>query len=238
MAGFFEFVQVCFSSFNLPFTVGLIGIFLYWILFIVGAVGLDDVDVDMDLDVDADVDLDLDVDADVDVDVDAGTAGDVGSGASSFWVSFLRFFNVGDVPIMVLASVLVASLWTISLLGNYYLNRGNSVLIALGLLAANFVLSLLITKVVTAPIRHFFKHANSGTEAPAKIVGKTCIITTGEVSPKFGAAQIQPEDGPPIALNVRCSEGTILRKGDEAVVTDHDPEKNTYTVIPFNLEVS
>lgn len=233
MTGFLEFVQLCFQPVNLPFTVGLIGIFVYWLLFIIGAVGLEALDLDVDLDMDADLDADIDVDVDADIEADAGDA--IANGPA-FWISFLRFFNVGDVPMMILLSSFAFSTWAFSLLGNYYLNPTGTVWISLVCLLPNMVLSLLITKVVTTPVKHLFKHATAGGEAPMKIVGKTCLVTTGEVTPTFGQAQIQLEDGPPVTLNVRCSEDKSLVKGQEAVVIDHDEEKNTYRVIPFNLE--
>lgn len=235
MTGFLEFVQLCFQPLNLPFTVGLIGIFVYWTLFIIGAVGLEaldlDVDLDTDIDVDADVEIAAELDADADVDVN-----EMAANGPAFWISFLRFFNVGDVPMMILLSSFSFTTWAFSLLYNSYFNDEGATWIALVCLIPNLVLSMMITKIVTTPAKLLFKHATTGGEAPMKIVGKTCIVTTGEVTPTFGQAQIQLEDGPPVTLNVRCSEEKSLVKGQEAVVIDHDKDKNTYTVIPFNLE--
>jgi hypothetical protein len=247
MNEFIEFLKICFITANVPFTVMLGAVFIYWIMFIIGAVGLDTFDLDMDMDLDADVDVDLDldmnVDASADVDMDAemdvdgelaGTGG--GTAGGSLWVSVLRFFNVGDVPLMVLVSVLVFSSWAMGVLGNYYLNprltTGRSAL----LLAPVLFLSLLVTKVVTMPIRKLFSHANAGVEAPTQMVGKTCIVTTSEVTSTFGQARLVRE-GPPITLNVRCAESHSLSKGDEAVITEHLEKTNTYMVIPFNWEV-
>ena len=235
MTGFLEFVQLCFQPVNLPFSVGLIGIFVYWTLFIIGAVGLEALDLDVDLDTDIDVDADVDIGADLDADVDADV-GDMPGNGPAFWISFLRFFNVGDVPMMILLSSFAFTAWAFSLLSNYYFNPGGAAWLSLVFLIPNIVLSMLITKIVTTPVKHLFKHATAGGEAPMKIVGKTCIVTTGEVTPAFGQAQIQLDDGPPVTLNVRCSEDVSLVKGQEAVVIDHDEEKNTYQVIPFNLE--
>ncbi len=101
----------------------------------------------------------------------------------------------------------------------------------------NLIVSLFVTKLATAPIRIVFKHANAGIAAPIKIVGKTCVITTGTVTPTSGQAEI-PQEGAPITLNVRSQEGQRLTKGMEAIVVEHDEEKNTYVVVPFNFEVS
>ena len=94
----------------------------------------------------------------------------------------------------------------------------------------------LLTKAVTSPFRYLFGKANSGIAAPIRIVGKTCVITTSEVTPRFGQAQMEQE-GAPITLNVRCRADVRLGKGDEAVITEHDTDTDTYFVYPFDLEV-
>ena len=144
--------------------------------------------------------------------------------AAALWISLLRFFNVGDVPLMVLVSVLVFTMWTIAILGNHYFNPDMDTTRSLILVIPNLVLSLLVTKVVTTPIRHLFRHANAGVEAPLQMVGKTCIVTTGEVTSKFGQAEIARE-GSPVTINVCCPDGQVLKKGDEAVITEHIAEK-------------
>ena len=216
-----EFVQLCLTPVNVMFSLLLIGVFIYWGLFILGAVGLDLMDLDLDLDLDSDVDTDINATG--------------GQSSSSAFVSFLRFFNVGDVPMMVLLSVLIFSLWAVSIISNFYFNPGFSVLISVALFIPNFIASLFVTKVMTIPFCRLFHQANLGISAPTQILGKTCVITTSEVTPKFGQAQIT-QDGPPITLNVRCSDGSSFSKGDEAVITGHDKDTDTYQVVPFDLE--
>ena len=237
-----EFLQLCFSPINVVFTILLGGVFLYWTMFLVGAVGLDlfHVDVDADLDWDAHVDVHA---PNVDVHApDVGSAHGGGHDAhmhghgSSGFVSVLRFFNVGDVPLMILVSALVGTMWAVSVLSTHYLNPQQSLLRAILWLVPNLLLSLLLTKAVTSPFRYLFGKANLGIQAPTKIVGKTCIITTSEVTPKFGQARIEQE-GAPITVNVRCRADATLAKGDEAVITEHDTDNDTYFVYPFDLEV-
>ena len=235
IASMFEFLQLCFSPINIIFTTLLGGVFLYWTMFLVGAVGLDLFDID------ADVDVNVDVDADVGA-PDVGSAHGGGHDAhlhghgSSGFVSVLRFFNVGDVPLMILVSALVGTMWAVSILSCHYFNPQKSLLGAILWFVPNLLISLLFTKIVTSPFRYLFGKANLGIQAPTRIVGKTCVITTSEVTPKFGQARIEQE-GAPITLNVRCSADVTLHKGDEAVVTEHDTDTDTYFVYPFDLEV-
>ena len=61
-----EFLQECILPVNLPLTI-LMGLVLsYWLMVIVGVLGLDVIDLDLDLDADVDLDLDTGVDAEVD----------------------------------------------------------------------------------------------------------------------------------------------------------------------------
>ena len=46
------------------------------------------------------------------------------------------------------------------------------------------------------------------------------------------------QEGAPLTLNVRSQDGQRLTKGMEAIVVEHDEEKNTYVVVPFNFEVT
>ena len=65
-----ELLQACVSLANLPYTILLGLVLLYWVSVIVGVFDLDSGTPDMD----ADADLDMDADADVDMDADARSA--------------------------------------------------------------------------------------------------------------------------------------------------------------------
>ena len=247
-----EFLQLCFAGINIPFTLALILVFFYWCLFIIGAVGLDSLDVDLDvadLDVGADLDVsadlaDLEVSTDV-ADVGADVAGDGDAGgdmdvhgqAPSLFVWLVRFFNVAEVPIMIWATFFAFFMWAGAILGTHYFNPQMGLLLAVLVFIPNFIVSLFLTKLATSPFEFAFKKANSGIAAPIRIVGKTCIITSGKVTTKTGQAEF-PLKNSPLTLNVRAKEGAELKKGMEAVVVSHDEEKNTYVVVPLNLGVS
>ena len=97
-----DFLQLCISPIILPFTI-LMGVaMLYWLTFIFGAVSLDTFDIDYDPDVGGDLDVDCDVDGHT-------------SGGGAL-MSFLKLFNVGDVPIMILITTLVVVMWAVAML--------------------------------------------------------------------------------------------------------------------------
>lgn len=239
-----EFLSLCVAPVNLLFTVMLVGVVCYWAMFLAGAVGLDlfDADVDLDLDTDIDVDLDLDVDVDAEIDVDTGGTEmdhgtDGGGRAAGVVFSLLRLIGVGDVPVMVLISAIVGSLWAVSILSSHYLNPDLRWVVALLWFVPNLVLSLVLTRFVTWPASYIFQKSNVGVAQPTKMLGRTCVITTSTVTESFGQAQFVL-DGAPITLNVRCrSDGKPLRKGDEAIILDRVEEQGVYIVVPFELEV-
>jgi len=216
----------------------------YWSMFFIGMVGLDvldDLDVDLDGDV-VDLDIDADLDIDPDMDVDAGADGEAEiNGRSGWFVPLLKFMDVGDVPLMVLLTALVGSIWAVSILSSYYFNPGLHWLTALVWLVPDFIVSLLITKVMTFPAGYVFKKTNSGIEKRTRIIGRTCTVTTSVVTDKRGQAEIRVDDAAPITLNVRCRSGSErkpLSKGDEALILELVEDKGTYIVVPFDLEVN
>ena len=236
-----EFLQLCLAPVVLPFTVMMIGIFGYWALCIAGFVSTDlfDVDWDLDVDIDADVELDFDMDADLDVDVDGDfdVDGDVDGAGLPSWLSVLQFFNVGEVPVMILLSVLVFTAWSLSLILNTQWNPTLKTGVGLLLAIPNFLASPLITKLLTAPFASVFRRAKSGIAKPTKIVGRTVTVTTGKVTTTFGQAELNDNQVVPVTLNVRTREGENLGRGDEALVIERDDSNDTYLVVPFDLGI-
>jgi hypothetical protein len=229
-----EFLSLCVAPVNLLFTVMLIGVMFYWAMFLTGAVGLDLFEGDLDLD--PDVDLDLDVDVDPEADLDGLT--ESGGRSASVVFSLLRLLGVGDVPVMVLLSAIIGSLWAVSILSSHYLNPDLHWLIAIVWFLPNLLVALVLTRFITWPASYIFHRSNLGIAQPAKILGRTCTITTSTVSESFGQAEFEHE-GATVTLNVRCqSESSPLRKGDEAIVLDFVEDKRVYIVVPFDLEVT
>lgn len=221
-----EFIHECTNLVNLPFTILAVLVCLYWIFVILGVVGFDAFDIDLDTDWDADFDTDLDMDGSYDA--DAG-------GETSFSVGVLKFFHLGEAPLMLILSVFIIAMWASSVLANHYLNNETSWMMAALLFGPNVIISLIISKLILLPIVPIFRLMSSGEATRMKIVGKTCLITTEEVSEKFGQAEIA-QDGPPIVINVRVKKGDFVTKGDVAIVYSYDESDNTYQVKPVYAE--
>ncbi len=208
-----EFFQASISLVNLPFTVLLVLIILYWLTVIFGAVDIELFDFDIDLD--SDVDMDMDVDA-----------------PGGFFHSILSLLNVGEVPFIVVMSVMILCGWCISMLSNHYLNVDQSLLISAGLLVPNLIVSLIVAGLVTRPLRRVFSTL-SDDEKHQKVLRKVGVIITSEVNATFGQMEIETK-GAPVVINVRTLGETILKKGDKALVCKQDKEKGIYFIEKYN----
>ena len=220
-----EFITAAFSSVNIVFTVLLLLMGLYWITVILGVLDVNLFEIDLP-------DSGLEADADLDADIDANA---VPSGSLR---SFLHFFYIGEVPTMVLASVLILSLWSFSMLGNYYFNPKGSMIVAIPVFLGNLVASAFVMKLFAMPLRRVYMMLNKDYNAPGDVVGRIGKVTTTRVTQdKMGQVEV-PTKGAPIILNVLSQDDHQFALGDEAVVVSKDSERGTYTIAPVDLEKS
>ena len=211
---------------NLPFTILLGLVVLYWVLYLLGALGSDVLDF-MGLDLDGDVDLDVDADVDADVDVSAGSSG-------SLLAGFLHFFYVGELPVLMIFSVLILSMWTLSMVINRLLHNA-SVWVAMLLFIPILLGGLVITKSMIMPFAPWLRKVFDQTSDRIEVVGKTCTISSVEATEQYGQAELTTE-GAPLLLNVKAKEGITLIRGDEAIVYEYDKAQNTYLVAKFDID--
>ncbi len=210
-----ELFELSVSGANLPFTILLGLVLVYWVGVILGALDLELFDFDLDLGGDADVDADV---------------GGVGGGG----MALLQFFHVGTVPLSILLSFFILSLWIISVVANYYLGNG-SVLVVLLLLVPNLIASLFVTKLFTLPICALFRKLETESHELEVVVGKICTVKTSRVDPRTGQAEVETS-GAPLLLSVRTRDGEVLERGDEAIILEHDKENSVYMVKKLDIE--
>jgi len=197
VTGFFE---TCLRWPIVPATILVVFSCIYWLLVILGALDIDVLDFDLDFDADADSIL--------------------GFG----WVG-MRFLNLGEVPLMLWLSLFGLSWWTFTLLVDQDMPQDDWLPILL-VIVRNIGIALVLTKLLTQPLRGRFEHKEPN---PTKeMIGRTCLVTTSEVTETFGHAECQVE-GAPLLLQVRSRAGT-LHKGDVAVIVDFDSENHLYYV--------
>jgi hypothetical protein len=199
----FEFIMEILRPVNLPATLLLGFVVAYWLMVILGAVGVDSLDIDTDVDA------------------------DVGSGGGPLMAAF-EFFYLGEVPLTILFSIFALLFWIVTIISNHYFNANWSWVVALYLFIPCLVASLLATKVAVLPMVPFFRSIAAESNAQQELVGKSARVTTSELTDAFGQIEIT-HDGPPIVLNAR-SRGARFTQGDTVEIASFDAETNTYLV--------
>ncbi len=222
-----ELLHEAFRLINFPFTLLLILVVGYWSLVALGALGGPTPDADLDVGGDAHIDHDLDVDT-MHHHVEGHHSAHGQADGGSWWHGALKFVNLGDVPAMVVLSVLILSLWTFGIVANAYWTGGSNVLAA-SFLALNFVVSAFVTRYVTMPLKPLFRLLNKQYDESIHIVGRACRISTSEATPDFGQAEITT-DGAPIVINVRTLNDAVLARGEIAVVVREDEERRIFFI--------
>ena len=226
-----EVWQASIAPANLALSILLALCLLYWVAIILTGLGVDV--------------LDFDLDALDDVSVDAGDAPDLPGGAghgggmahAGLGIAVLKFFHVGTVPVMVLISVLLLSMWTMAVLLHPIVGAWTALLQVLMLLAY-LAAGLVVTKIGTLPLRRLFAKLREDEEHQAvneDLVGKLCHITAAAGDDR-GQAEIDT-GGAPLLINVRAHGGVTLAKGDPAVVVDYNRQSNLFIVRPFQEAV-
>ena len=209
-----EFIDAILNPINLVLTI-LLGMFvLYWVSVCLGAIDMDALDVDLDVDLDADADLD-------------------GSHHAIPGSGFLRFFNLGEVPLMVLLSVFVLVLWAVGVASHRYIG-GWSVLMQLLVLLPMILAAALLTKLATAPLKKVFRELEASQHTgEIDFIGMRCTVASLSLDQRHGQVEVQT-DGSPIKLSAYLeSEHAALQRGDEAVIVSHDKERGVYRVRGF-----
>ena len=210
---------------NLPLTVLLGLVLLYWLSVIFGALDMDSFDVDMDADIDVDIDADVDVDADVDADAHI-------EGLGSFLI-FLNFFNFGRAPFMVVLSVLIVVMWMAAMLATHYLTFGSQWL-ALAFYVPNLIVSLFVTKFVTIPFALIFQHLKKDPLAVESVEAMMCTLLSDTDGERLAQGEVVVPGGAPYRVNVKSRPGAVLHRGDQVLIIEKNVERGFYYVEPID----
>lgn len=247
-----EIFDLSFSPANVFPTILLLFVVLYWVVFLFGMLDLSfmDIEVGGGADVDADVDIgfdkdihighDMDVDVDHDIDVDAGKdiakdfAGQGQTPSGGFKI--LHFLNLGDIPFMIFFSFFALFYWAAAILGNHYLAIDGGALMVAGVLTGGFVLSLLLAKLFTQPMRKLFREMGKGDEL-VRLVGKLCTLELSVEGNRLGQAVVVAGDKH-MLINVRSENGDRIPSGVRCLIVEREPDSDIFRVQRFEIEES
>ena len=232
-----EFLHEIVNYVNLPVTLLLIMMLLYWLMIIVGVFGFDAVDLDFDADIGIDGDFGIDMDADVGVDA-AGTpqaasnfgGGSTTTGNEGVFRAVFEYFYLGEVPLVIIGSFFVFYFWILTITTNHYFNSDQSFLFAFLFLIPNCVVSLIAMRYTMIPFSVIFRKPPPEDKTREALLGKLGVVTTSEVTESFGQIEVQRNNDVELRLNVRTNPGKRLGKGDAAKIVSYDHADGTFLV--------
>jgi hypothetical protein len=212
-----EVIATYFNAVNLPATVLLLLVTLYWLMVIFGAFDLGALDFDLGWEPVSPTDGVPDI---------AGAA----AGAGGLFKAVLGFFYLGRVPTIALLSVFALIFWLGTVLINQWINPTADVLRGILSWAPVALGSLLLTRLVFWPLLPLFDemHRRHG-EIENTLVGKLATVATSEVTETFGQVVIE-QQGPPIVLNARAAPLDRFTRGQVVQILSHDSQTNTYLI--------
>lgn len=217
-----ELYQQSITAYTLPATVVLILCIIYWAFVMLGALDIDALDFGGPAE-GADLDIDLDVDVDSDLD------GPPSSSSGGWWHQVLDFFNLVEVPAMVVLSILSLSVWFLQVNLNSAFNTEHVMGLGFLLLMGSLTASAFITKFVTKPLVPLFARLNHG-EDQIEIIGQEGIVKSLRVDEEFGQVEVI-KSGAPLLLNARTAEGAEpIENGVHVLIYREDKEKGIYIV--------
>jgi hypothetical protein len=164
-------------------------------------------------------------------DGDVGDGDDSGQGALAAIMSAL---HLRSAPATVIFSLIITFAWLVSVVTMQVVTRAApgwaGPLLSLGVLLGSLMIALPLTSFAARPLAKVFapKHA----PVKSDFIGRTCTVRTGSVSAKFGEATVQ-DGGAGLVLRVRVEDGKVLGRGEQALIVDYDPERETYLVEPM-----
>ncbi len=163
----------------------------------------------------------------------AGADGaDGGADVEGHEPSILASLKLRSVPVTVVVSLIVIFAWMLSTMamqacGSLPLNR---FVVGAIVLPISALLALPLASIAVRPLARFFAHTQARTHQD--LVGKTCQVRTGSADGRFGEATIT-ERGSDLVVRVRI-DGQALKRGQDAIITGWDHERDAFTVEPLD----
>ncbi|MEM7243946.1 MAG: hypothetical protein AAF533_01310 [Acidobacteriota bacterium] len=158
-------------------------------------------------------------------------AGEASSGGA---LGLMTTLGLKGIPCSVTGTVVVMLAWAACAMAMQALTGrlpGGWVFTALAtaISLAALMLGVLGAAVLLQPLRPVFQ--TKGARSVSAFVGKTCTVTTGEVTETFGQAELF-DDEEALLVQVRSDPSNELKKGSTALIYDHDPKREVFLVVP------
>lgn len=195
---------------NLPLTILLGLVILFWLFTLIGAFSVDSIEADLDTDGDGMIDH----------------IGDISA-------AMLRMVNAGSVPVTVVLSLLILMMWLVSITLNYYFNPTQNVLFCVLFFIAAFIGGVIATKLITQPLVPFMRKLKEAENA-APVIGEEGIVRSISIDSTYGQVEVPRPDGAPALLNARLGhDAAAVPRGTPVIVVSLDESTGVYLVRPL-----
>lgn len=197
-----ELIKNALTGVNIIPTVILGLVLLYWITVIICVIEFDLLDFDFDVDMDSEV-----------------------------FQGLLVFLNLKEIPFMVVMSILSLVFWILSMM-LYRLPIEPGGFINGLILIPILIISLLITKVATNPLKKLFKrNYEEGIDHDGVVIGQLVTLVSSIKDGRLGQGEIL-RDGASLLINVKAEkEEETFDKNEVAYVYRKDDDRNIYYII-------
>lgn len=190
--------------YNLPFTILLGMVVLFWLISLSGILGINALD------------------------ADPGSAVDGDFNPSDVPSSMLRVVNAGYVPLTVVLSILIVVMWIMSIALNFYFNPGQKILLAFGIFLISFIVGVIATKIITQPLVPLMRKLKEAENA-APVIGEIGVVRSIQLDSEYGQVEVQRPGGAPALLNARLGpDAQPLSRGATVAILSMDPASGVY----------
>ncbi len=201
------FFDIVLSFPTVVFTCFLLLAMLYWMLTLVGLVGIEMLEFDLD-------------------GADSVSSLNVFSG-------LLFKLGLNGVPVTIVISMIALLGWMLCFLLVYFLFpwipfTWLKVLLGVPVLCGVFYAAAMLTALLIKPLRPIFLASNQ--EVQQQILGQTAVVRTGQVTRTFGEACVA-DGGAGLIVKVRSYKDEVFRRGDKVVLLEHVAGENFYRVV-------
>lgn len=231
-------IDILFSSVNLPLTVFTILMVTLWIISMVSGMS-GDLDIDVDVDVDADIDVDTDTDiSGIDINDTTNIQLDpkqvIAKKQSNLklWQRFLIYFNFVGIPFLFTFTVFIFVWWlssvALTIQTQSYNNSFGYILVLILLIPCLF-----LTKIITNPLKGFFKKLNKDGDKAIEFIGKSGKSLSTIKGDKMGNAEILVE-GKTINLYIKSIDKSEIKYNDHIVIKKQSKDKSHFYAQKIN----
>lgn len=222
-----EFLSVTLAYPTVVFT-GLLALsFLYWILVIIGALGIDL----LDFDVGGEHAAEGAAEGAVHGAVEGGVKGAAHAAEAGIVGSALVTLQLRNAPMTLVLSVWLLMAWLGTYFSAAFLLPQPSFLVGTGLALASVIVALPITSMIVRPFSRALKVERQTLRAD--LVGKMVLVDTSRVDARFGSARAE-DGGSGLIIQIRCDSENELARGSQALVLSYDEGREAYEVTPVD----